>query len=101
MEIERPRDADIGRIDVRFSLPALTIGAFYAGMVKMLEVLESADPGQVFVGDESKQFEADHFWSGGGSVVRVKDLASAKEALELVAHQGEGAPESAEGRSER
>jgi hypothetical protein len=91
MEIERPRDADIGQIDVQRGVPALTIGEFYAAMIKLLEVLEAADPGRLFVGDESKQFEADYFWSGGGGIVRVKDLASARAALELVAHQGDGA----------
>src|SRR5262245_24962647 len=99
MEIERPRDADIGQIDVQRGVPALTIGEFYAAMIKLLELLEATNPGRVFVGDEAKQFEADYFWSGGGGIIRVKDLASAREALQLVAHQGEGAPEGAQGRS--
>jgi len=101
MKIEQPRDADVREIDVQRGVPALTIGEFYAAMVKLLEVIEAANPGRVFVGDEAKQFEADYFWSGGGSIVRVKDLASAREALQLVAHQGEGAPEGAQGRSGR
>jgi hypothetical protein len=101
MEIERPRDADLADIDVQGDLPGMTIGEFYAAMIKLLEVLEAANPGQVFVGDEAKQFEADYFWSGGGRIIRVKDLASAREALELVAHQGEGAPKGAQGRSGR
>lgn len=94
LDIEQPQDANLEDVDIRREVPALTIGAFYASMVKLLEVIDAADPGGVFVGDEAKQFGGDYFWSGSGSVLRVKDLASAKAALELVAHQGEGAPES-------
>ena len=99
LDIEQPQDPDPTQIiDSRLDLPGQTIGEFYARIVKWLEILEAKEPGQVFIGDKAKQFEGDYFWSGGGGIIRVVDLASARAALEFVAHQGEGAPKSAGGR---
>lgn len=95
LDIERPQDPDIRAINFRLEIPALTIGGFYKAMVELLQELVGADPNGIFVGDKSKQLEGDYFWAGGGSIIRVTDFATAKAALDFVADQGEGAPESA------
>jgi len=91
LQIELPRQPKAELLDVRLGVPAPTIGEFYDRMVELLEVLEQKEPGAVYVGDPIRQFEGDYFWSGGGRVIPVHDLASAKAALQLVAVQGEGA----------
>jgi hypothetical protein len=44
----------------------------------------------LFSGDPARQATPDCFYSGGGEVVVVTDLASARRALRLIAEQGEG-----------
>jgi hypothetical protein len=76
-------------------IPALTIGEFYMGIVALIEELDAA--GGLFTGDPARQLEADYYWSGGGQIIAVHDLASARQALSLVIEQGEAAwPPSAE-----
>lgn len=76
---------------VEINVPALTIGEFYAQIVSLLEEMENESPGDVFVGKPEFQIKKDYYWSGGGELVVVQDLATAKEALNLVIKQGEGA----------
>lgn len=71
-------------------VPAPTIGEFYGKLAALLDVV-AREAGGAIVGDPDRQFEGDYFWSGGGRVIAVTDVASAKTALELVATQGEGA----------
>jgi hypothetical protein len=59
-------------------------------MSAQLDILE-AQPGGAIVGHPMRQITGDYFWSGGGRVIAVNDLAAAKAALALVAEQGEGA----------
>jgi hypothetical protein len=95
MQIEKPQEPQrpAGLTDeiVMIDVPALTIGGFYAEIVKLLEEMEDESPGMVFVGKPELQIKKDYYWSGGGQIVAVHDLASAKEALDLVITQGEGA----------
>jgi hypothetical protein len=96
MKIEQPQEPPraaegflmaVTRIDV----PALTIGGFYMQIVSLLEQMEQKTPNKVFIGKPEFQIHKDYYWSGGGDLVAVHDLASAKEALDLVIKQGEGA----------
>lgn len=75
----------------RIEVPAMTIGDFYQKIVDMLTELDGE--GGLFVDPPKPELQlgADFYWSGGGTIVQVKDLASAKEALEIVISQGEGA----------
>ena len=103
MKIEQPQEPPriegfflaIKKIDV----PALTIGGFYAQIVSLLEQMEKKTPGTVFIGKPEFQIHKDYYWAGGGEIVAVHDLASAKLALDLVIRQGEGAWSSGPGQA--
>ena len=86
-----PRALGFTESIVKIDVPALTIGEFYAQIVSLLEEMENESPGNVFVGKPEFQIKKDYYWSGGGELVVVQDLATAKEALNLVIKQGEGA----------
>lgn len=66
-----------------------SIGEFYAAIERGLDRLYAQDPG-LFRGDRSRQVTSEYFYSGGGEIIEVFDLASAKSALALIAEQGEG-----------
>jgi rubrerythrin len=66
-----------------------TIGQFYQAVLDAMERLD-AEHG-IFVDDPSRQVKPEHFYyGGGGDVVEVSDLESAKAALDVVVEQGEG-----------
>ncbi len=103
-KIERPRKAPhAGARLVRFGTdkPMLaasptaegirfySIGEFYEEIVEGIERLAVADPG-LFCGDASRQVGPEYFYSGGGTIIPVRDLDSARRALRFVAAQGEG-----------
>jgi hypothetical protein len=67
-----------------------SIGEFYVeidrGVVALHEQLGQA----LFKGDRSLQVTPDYYYSGGGEVIPVHDLKSARRAINLIAEQGEG-----------
>jgi len=70
-----------------------SIGEFYAEIARGLEYVESEmrkAGKELFVGDPSWQITPEYYYSGGGEVIPVTDLASAKEAIRLISEQGEG-----------
>jgi hypothetical protein len=93
LQIEMPRAEPekaalfVAKIDV----PGLTIGDFYQQIVDLLEDIDRRIPGGLFTGDPATQIEGDYYWAGGGRVIAVRDLTTAKAALQLVISQGEGA----------
>jgi Ferritin-like len=95
MQIEKPqeppRSTGFTESIIEVDVPAFTIGEFYAQIISLLETMEQESPGKVFVGKSELQIQKDYYWSGGGQIVEVHDLASAKKALGLVVTQGEGA----------
>jgi Ferritin-like len=95
---EPPRSVGFTESIVKIDVPGFTIGEFYARIVSLLEEMEQESPGCVFVGRPDLQIKKDYYWSGGGQIVAVQDLASAREALDLVIKQGEGAWTSGVGR---
>lgn len=68
-----------------------TIGQFYEAIRLGLEKL-GADLGErsVFVGDPARQVTEHHTYRGGGRIVAVHDLVTARAALEEIVEQGEG-----------
>jgi hypothetical protein len=71
--------------------PYRTVGEFYQAIVDGLESLvKQLGERQVFRGDPARQVTSEHYYGGGGGVMPVCDLASAKAALEQVIDQGEG-----------
>jgi ferritin-like protein len=66
-----------------------SIGEFYAEIAEGLEKVAAKDP-DLFCGNPALQVGSEYFYSGGGSVIVVTDLDSAREALDFIAGQGEG-----------
>jgi len=68
-----------------------SIGEFYAEIERGLTSL-SAQLGEekLFCGNAKKQVTPEYYYSGGGDIVPVYDLESAKEAIRLISEQGEG-----------
>ncbi|HEV2634055.1 MAG TPA: ferritin-like protein [Actinocrinis sp.] len=71
------------------SLRFYSIGEFYEEIIEGLEEVAAADP-DLFNGDPALQVGPEYFYSGGGTVIPVTDLESARKALHLIAAQGEG-----------
>ena len=68
-----------------------SIGEFYQAIANGLEYLANAlGESTLFCGDPSRQVTPEYYYSGGGAIVVVKDLKSAKEAIDLISEQGEG-----------
>jgi hypothetical protein len=93
MEIEEPQEPPRARAlrEKKIDIPELTIGEFYASIITLLEELDAENPGALFTGDPAWQLHDDYYWSSGGGIIPVNDLASAKAALDIVITQGEGA----------
>jgi hypothetical protein len=66
-----------------------SIGEFYEEIIEGLEKVAADDPG-LFCGDPDLQVGPEYFYSGGGAVIVVSDLDSARRALRFIAAQGEG-----------
>src|SRR3989304_1995762 len=72
------------------------LSQFYAALEDAIERLSSERP--LFVtGTETRQVASQHFYgvvefnvAEGGGLVFVDDLASARRAIEIIVHQGEG-----------
>jgi hypothetical protein len=109
LEIERPRkapsegaqcrgdaaavaarcaDADVGYYEIVGSY--YSIGEFYDDILAGFEYLNGISPGELFTGDPSRQVTSEYYYAGGGKLHAVGDLASAREAIRLIAEQGEG-----------
>lgn len=68
-----------------------SIGEFYDAIQLGMEHL-CAELGEdrVFTGDRSRQVTPEYYYSGGGEINPVYDLASAKVAIRMISEQGEG-----------
>lgn len=110
LNIERPAKAptpehrllpcpDLGRGSVLAANPLdptvryYSIGEFYAEIDQGLRYLDEQYRQQgkdLFIGRDGFQVTAEYFYSGGGECLPVTDLASALQALTVIAEQGEG-----------
>jgi hypothetical protein len=106
LSIERPRKApddtkrtlDRGRparnrLGVSPNEPEMqfySIGEFYHEIWLGLRHLDRELGSHLFCGDPAYQVTREYFYSGGGDVVPVVDLSSAKDAIDLISEQGEG-----------
>ena len=66
-----------------------SIGEFYEEIIEGLEKVAAGDP-VLFRGNPALQVGPEYFYSGGGVVIAVSDLDSARRALRFIAAQGEG-----------
>ncbi|KDN24023.1 ferritin-like domain-containing protein [Amycolatopsis rifamycinica] len=88
LRIEQPATADAPPQDDGYG----TIGQFYAAIEAGLHTLcDKLGEEQVFSGDPARQIGEFHLRGGGGEVLPVHDLKSAKAALAEIVEQGEGA----------
>jgi hypothetical protein len=67
-----------------------SIGEFYKAVEVGLELLHEQHGDALFSGDPRLQVTSDYYYSGGGELFPVTDLASSKQAIRLIAEQGEG-----------
>lgn len=67
-----------------------SIGEFYSAIDEGLDALHAEHGDALFGGDPRLQVTGEYYYSGGGALTPVTDLASAKEALRLICEQGEG-----------
>jgi hypothetical protein len=67
-----------------------SIGEFYRAIEEGLIRLEAEHGSSLFRGDPRRQVTPEFYYSGGGEVIPVTDLASAQAAIRLIAEQGEG-----------
>ena len=70
-----------------------SIGEFYREIDRGLQWLDAhlASRGEhLFVGDPARQVTPSFRYSGGGEIIAVGDLASARAAIRLICEQGEG-----------
>jgi hypothetical protein len=67
-----------------------SIGEFYQAIEEGLERLHAEMGDALFSGDPARQISQEYYYSAGGSLTPVTDLASAKAAIRLISEQGEG-----------
>jgi hypothetical protein len=75
------------------SMHYYTIGDFYHAIEAGFGHLERQAQAQgktIFIGDPSRQITSEYYYSGGGELLAVTDLNSAREAMRLIMEQGEG-----------
>ena len=67
-----------------------SIGEFYKAIEDGLVLLHEQQGDSLFSGDSQRQITPDYYYSGGGEVIPVTDLDSARAAIRLISEQGEG-----------
>jgi hypothetical protein len=106
LQIERPAKVHVKQRFVKRSrhqnslAPALlnrdpelhfyNIGEFYAEILQGLDHLYEKHGDALFCGDPKRQITPEYYYSGGGDIVPVMSMESAKQALNLIIAQGEG-----------
>jgi len=79
------------RSDEGDDLHFYSIGEFYHAIQLGLEHLcEELGEAKVFTGKASRQATPEYYYSGGGEIIPVSDVASARAAIRLISEQGEG-----------
>ena len=67
-----------------------SIGEFYKAIEQGLTLLHEQHGDALFNGDPRLQVTSGYYYSGGGQLFPVNDLASAKQAIRVISEQGEG-----------
>jgi hypothetical protein len=68
-----------------------SIGEFYhAIQVGMEHLCEEFGEAKIFCGDGARQVTPEYYYSGGGEITAVYNLATAREAIRMISEQGEG-----------
>jgi Ferritin-like len=90
MHRELPQESRLGVAPAAPNYQFFSIGEFYKAIYHGIHRLHETMGDELFSGDPARQITSEYFFSGGGHVVPVTDIASARFALELIAGQGEG-----------
>jgi Ferritin-like len=67
-----------------------SIGEFYEEIIRGLNHLYGELGDKLFSGDPAWQVTSEYFYSGGGEIIPVTDIDSARKAATLIIEQGEG-----------
>lgn len=67
-----------------------SIGEFYAEIGEGIDRLHEQMGEALFCGDPARQVGPEYYYSGGGAIVEVTDIASAGAAMRVISEQGEG-----------
>ncbi|HUP50698.1 MAG TPA: ferritin-like protein [Thermoanaerobaculia bacterium] len=67
-----------------------SIGEFYQAIEQALVGFHKKQGAALFSGDPARQVTPAYYYSGGGEIIAVTDLGSAKAAIRLISEQGEG-----------
>jgi hypothetical protein len=67
-----------------------SIGEFYEEIHRGIDHLHGEMGDDLFCGDPARQAGPEYYYSGGGELIAVTDLKSARAAIRLIAEQGEG-----------
>jgi hypothetical protein len=67
-----------------------SIGEFYEEVRRGIDYLHEEMGDALFSGDPARQAGPEYYYSGGGTLIAVTDLKSARAAMRLIAEQGEG-----------
>jgi hypothetical protein len=67
-----------------------SIGEFYAEIGRGFQYLHKEIGEALFSGDPARQVTKEYYYSGGGELLPVTDLASTEAAIRLISEQGEG-----------
>ncbi len=88
---DRSRRALLPAVDVHEDdLHFFSIGEFYAEIGDGLHRLHEEMGEALFCGDPARQVGPEYYYSGGGTIVKVTDAASAAAAMRQISEQGEG-----------
>lgn len=87
---EEPRRSRLGVSPTAPDYQFYSIGEFYQAIYRGIHRLHRTMGDALFSGDPARQITSEYFFSGGGQVIPVTDLSSARRALDLIAGQGEG-----------
>lgn len=105
LKIERPREAPSEEAKVlarsrpagqMMTAPAdselrfYSIGEFYEEIRHGIDRLHAELGDALFSGDPARQVTPEYYYSGGGEVIPVTDVRSARAAIRLISEQGEG-----------
>ena len=67
-----------------------TIGDFYEEIRLGIEYLYAQNPSGLFTGNPDKQIGPEYYYSGGGRLLEVTNIGTAREAIRIIVEQGEG-----------
>jgi hypothetical protein len=67
-----------------------SIGEFYEEIRRGINYLHSEMGDALFSGDPARQAGPEYYYSGGGELIAVNDLKTARAAIRLIGEQGEG-----------